>query len=280
MARNQVLIFLAIPLAAVLSIGAYFLVPRQGDSALGAGASLGESALEQASSTAGAPFPSSVRVPILVYHIVRPAYNSDTQDVVAMRVTPEAFDGEMAHLAAAGYHVIPLSALEAYFASGTPLPTKPVVLTLDDAWESQYVYAFPVLKKYGYTATFFVPSGFPGNKSFMTWDQVRTLLSAGMTVGSHSATHPYLTRITSTSTLEAEIVGSKEKLEAELHEPIREFNYPFGAYTPQIVALVKAAGYIAARTDSYGFTQSADSIFMLSGINAPTTTAAFARSFP
>jgi peptidoglycan/xylan/chitin deacetylase (PgdA/CDA1 family) len=217
---------------------------------------------------------SAAVVPILVYHIVRPAYANDSAGIRAMRVTPEVFQEEMQWLRNEGYAVIPLRELEAHLTRGVRLPPKPVVITLDDDWEDQYVYAFPILKAFGYDATFFVPSNFPGNSSFISWDQLREMVAAGMTVGSHSESHPYLTRIESTSTLEAEIAGSKAELESELHVPITEFNYPFGAYTPRIIALVKAAGYAAARTDAYSKNNREKDLYQLPGLNAPTSLAA------
>lgn len=222
----------------------------------------------------------AVKVPILVYHIVRPARDSDSSAVKTFLVTPELFDEELSWLARNGYHVIPLSALEQYFASGTPLVARPVIITVDDAWASQYTYAFPTLEKYGDTATFFVPSNFPGSRGFLTWDELRTMIAAGMTVGDHSMSHPYLTQITSTTTLWKEIDGSKTILERELGVPITEFNYPFGAYNAAIVAMVKKAGYKAARTDAYGVSGVADNLFTLPALNAPTTLATFEKYFP
>ncbi|HUO56202.1 MAG TPA: polysaccharide deacetylase family protein [Candidatus Paceibacterota bacterium] len=223
---------------------------------------------------------SSVRVPILVYHIVRPSYPSDTAAVKEFAVTPEIFDEEMAYLRDNGYHVIPFSALENYFYKGTPLPSRPVILNFDDAWEDQYVYAFPILEKYHYTATFFVPTNFPGQRSFLAWDQLRTIAAAGMTIGSHSESHPYLTSITSTSTLWKEIYGSKQVLQNELGTTTDEFDYPFGMYNNAIMSMVEAAGYKAARADYLGLNQSRTNIYKLGALNAPTDMLTFAAYFP
>jgi peptidoglycan/xylan/chitin deacetylase (PgdA/CDA1 family) len=239
--------------------------------------------MSAATSTAAAPrvptaaTSTAIRVPILVYHIVRPAYPSDSAEVQKFRVTPEVFDAELAWLAAHDYHVVSLSALAARIASGTPIAPRSVVLNFDDAWEDQYVYAFPILEKYHDTATFFVPSNFPGNKSFLSWSQLREMVAAGMTIGSHSASHPFLTKITSTTTLDAEIAGSKAVLERELGVPVFAFDYPFGLYDDAIVALVRHAGYTLARTDDARASYTAADRFTLPAKNAPTTLAAFAR---
>ena len=221
-----------------------------------------------------------IKVPIIVYHIVRPAYPSDSAAVKQFAVTPEVFDAQLAYLEASGYHVVPLTALADYFYRGTPLPARPVVLNFDDAWEDQYVYAFPILQKYNLTATFFVPANFPGNPGFITWNQLREMIKGGMSIASHSRSHPYLTKITSTSTLWSEIYDSKQILAQKLGTTTSAFDYPFGSYDPAIVKMVQDAGYALARTDAFGMYQSFGSRYTLSAINAPTNLAALEKYFP
>jgi peptidoglycan/xylan/chitin deacetylase (PgdA/CDA1 family) len=268
----RILLGASIALGAIAALGAAWYAATLGAAKPASQVAAAEVAAATSSYTA--------HVPILVYHIVRPADPSDSAAVRAIRVTPEVFDQELSWLAENGYHVIPLSALEAYLASGTPLAAKPVVINFDDAWEDQYQYAFPILKKYGDTATFFVPSNFPGNKSFLTWSELREMIAAGMSIGSHSRSHPYLTRITSTTTLADEIAGSRSALEEKLGVPITEFDYPFGLYNAEDVAMVEAAGYKAARTDSFGLSGSTEDLFTLPALTAPTTLAAFKQFFP
>lgn len=234
-----------------------------------------------ASSPQLAPAASRIRIPILAYHIVRPSYPSDSAAVRALALTPETFDAELAHLHSAGYHVIGFRDLEAYFASSTPLPSQPVILSFDDGWGDQYEYAFPILRKYGDTATFFVFTNAIDHGKFLTWTDLRTMLAAGMTVGDHSRSHPFLARITATSTLWGEIDGSKKLLEQELGTPVTEFAYPFGQYDPAIISLVKQAGFKSARGDYWdGGEVGRNRLYTLPALNAPTTTEAFDRMFP
>jgi peptidoglycan/xylan/chitin deacetylase (PgdA/CDA1 family) len=238
------------------------------------------------STTSSAQFFSSassspaIRLPILVYHIVRPSYASDNAAVRALAVTPENFDAQMQYLKDAGYHVVRFGDLESYFASSTPLPSKSVILSFDDGWGDQYTYAFPILEKYHYPATFFVFTNAIDHKGFLTWDDLKQIVAAGMTIGDHSRSHPYLTQITSTSTLVDEIAGSKQILESKLGISVDEFAYPFGQYNSDIVALVQQAGYKSARGDFYSGDQSAAHLFELSAMNAPTTTVRFEQLLP
>ncbi|MBU6490848.1 polysaccharide deacetylase family protein [Patescibacteria group bacterium] len=220
-----------------------------------------------------------LNLPILVYHIVRPAYPGDSRAVRAIALTPETFDAQMKYLGMAGYHVVRFSDLEAYFGSGTPLPPKPVILSFDDGWSDQFTYALPILEKYRYTATFFVFTNPIGTRGFLSWDNLRALLDAGMTIGAHTRSHPYLTKITDPGMLWKEIDGSKQKLEKKLNVPVSEFAYPFGQYNATVVAMVKKAGYASARGDYFSGEQAADRLYELSAMNAPTTTALFEEKF-
>ncbi len=172
------------------------------------------------------------------------------------------------------------SDLENYFAGGTPLPPHPVILSFDDGWSDQFTYAFPILQKYDYPATFFVFTNAIGRKGFLTWANLRTLVASGMSIGDHTRSHPFLTNITSTSTLWDEIDESKKLLEKELGVPVGEFAYPFGRYNPAIMSLVREAGYRSARGDFYSGDQSDDRLFELSAMNVPTTLARFESLLP
>jgi peptidoglycan/xylan/chitin deacetylase (PgdA/CDA1 family) len=73
-----------------------------------------------------------------------------------------------------------------------PIPDNLVVLTFDDAVKSQYAVARPILKKYGFGATFFVTEGFdfPTNKTdYMTWEEIAQLHADGFEIGNHTRDH-------------------------------------------------------------------------------------------
>lgn len=221
-----------------------------------------------------------VDLPILVYHIVRPAYPNDSRAVRAIALTPETFDAEMKYLAEAGYHIVSFSDLEDHFRNGRVLPQKPVILSFDDGWSDQFMYAFPILEKYHYQATFFVFTNSIGRRGFLTWNELRRMLVAGMTIGSHTRSHPYLTKIANSVALWDEIRGSKRTLEKRLGVTVNEFAYPFGQYNAAIAAMAAKAGYRSARGDYVSGEQAADRLYALSALNAPTTTILFEKKFP
>lgn len=267
----------------VLFIGGALLIADNAHGTTGPQASIDQSLYAEGDASSTKPtidVLTQERLPILVYHIVRPSYPSDSDEVKKFAITPELFDEQLTYLDSAGYTVIPLQSLENHLLRGTPLPPKPIVITFDDGWSDQYTYALPVLEKHKLTATFFVFSNAIGRKGFFTWGELKNMMAKGMTIGSHSVTHPYLTKISNDTELEREIVHSKEVLEEKLGTPITEFAYPFGQYDTRALALVKKAGYVSARGDYYHYGQSPDGIYELAAMNAPVTLSQFKKHFP
>ena len=190
---------------------------------------------------------SAVTAHILVYHSILPYYPSETKKQRDYDVEPETFQKQIRWMKDNGYHIVSFDALVARIRGGAALPDRPVVITLDDAWENQYEYAFPILKQEGVTATFFVFSNAIGHKHFFSWVELAELAAAGMTIGGHSKSHPFLFKIHDAAALDEEVSTSKNILEKHLGKPITIFAYPFGRYTDENIAAVKRAGYLAAR---------------------------------
>lgn len=181
-----------------------------------------------------------------------------------LSVTPAAFDAQLNYLAQEGYHTIRLSDLSDYLLNGTPLPAKPIVLTFDDGYSDNYDNALPILKKYKFTATFFVITQFVDDRrpGYMTWDQVEDLAINGMEVGSHSLDHIDLySKPRSVQT--TEILGSKAMIEARIGTPVTSFCYPSGHYDAQTISVLRSSGYAAATTEIQGVYQSTTDIYQL-----------------
>jgi peptidoglycan/xylan/chitin deacetylase (PgdA/CDA1 family) len=212
---------------------------------------------------------SGVRVPILVYHSVRPSFIGQTRIQRELDVEPAVFDKELSHLEERGYTVITLDALVDNLTKGTLLPSKPVVLTFDDGWGDQYENALPLLEKHRIKATFFVYTNALGHKHFMTWEQIKDLDARGMTIGAHTKTHPYLPKIVDPARLRDEIIGSKKALEQRLGKEVRLFAYPFGHYNEQIISIVKEVGFAAARSTYVGAVHTKGDLYTLRAIEVP-----------
>ena len=209
---------------------------------------------------------NTIRVPILIYHNIRPDYDGETQNVKDFTVTPKQLDEQLEYLARHGYTTISLDQLAAGIKAGTTSPIlKPIVLTFDDGWKNEFVYGFPILQKYHMTATFFIFTNPIGkHPHYFTWEEVRELDAAGMTIGAHTLTHPLLSRL-SPEQLRKEIVGSKKILEEHLGKPVTHFASPFGYTNDSLVALLKETGFTTGRTTYRGSLHSNDDIYRLTG---------------
>lgn len=191
--------------------------------------------------------PDSVRVPILVYHSIAPHHPGQTAEQRQLDVDTAAFRAQMSYLAQHDYKVVSLGTLVDALDGRALLPDHAVVITFDDGWETQYHNAFPILHQLGFTATFFIyTTPISHDEAFMTWDQLRELQSAGMSIESHSLTHPLLTEVDAT-TLRAEVETPRQTIEHNLGTTPDLFAYPYGAWNARTVAAVRAAGYQGAR---------------------------------
>ena len=210
-------------------------------------------------------------VPILVFHSVRPYRATDLKRVRKYIVTPNTLDKELGYLKENGYVSVTFDDLAHRLLFGTSLPPKPLILSFDDGWASQYEYALPLLKKYGFIATFFVFTNAIGVKNFMRWDQLLDLEEAGMQIGCHSRSHPLLTRIKSEEALREEIFGAKQIIETHVRKMVTAYDYPFGLYNDHIIDLVKQAGFICARGTAPGIFHTRDELFTLTTLGQTTS---------
>lgn len=184
-------------------------------------------------------------VPILYYHQI-----SDT-DPSPYATNISNFREQMDYLYKNNYNTITFAELLEYMNSGTKLPEKSVILTFDDGWKDQYDNAFPILKSYGFTATFFIITNVTINNDYypgyMSIADVQALHTAGMDIGCHSKTHPVGGLVNESADLDIEINESKDDLCGWLGECPKVFAYPEGVYNDTIMEWVKENGFLGAR---------------------------------
>ncbi len=117
-----------------------------------------------------------------------------------------------------------------------------VVLTFDDGELNNFTEAFPLLKKFGFVAYFFVTPNRVGKPGYMDWPELRILAQSGMIIGSHSLSHRIMTTLTP-EIIKEELVVSKEILEQQLDIPVTDFSVPRGFYNKLILEIAQRAGY-------------------------------------
>lgn len=173
---------------------------------------------------------SDKHIPILMYHSISDD-EEESHPYYHVNTSPTVFEAQMCYLRDNNYSVIDLPDLEKRFDMRDA--SKCAVITFDDGFRNVYTHAFPILNKYHFSATVFLPTGFINEKrsSFkgkecMTWDEVRRISSNGIVFGSHTVTHPQLKNL-SEKEIEHEIKSSKEKIEDETGKTVDSFSYPF-----------------------------------------------------
>ena len=120
--------------------------------------------------------------------------------------------------------------------------TPAVALTIDDGCETDLLTIAPVLKQFGYGATFYVTAGLLGKPGYMSPAQLRELSALDFEIGSHSMTHPYLSDLDDSS-LHHEIADSKVMVENIIGKAVEHFSCPGGRYDSRTILLAKSAGY-------------------------------------
>lgn len=240
-------------------------------------ASVGLAVTSQDGHAAAGVESDSLRVPILVYHSIAPHHPGQTAEQRQLDVDPTVFEEQMRYLADHDYHVIPLDSLVTALKGSAAIPNRSVVITFDDGWLGQYSRAFPILRQFGFTATFFIfPHAIGRDELHMTWDQVREMQEAGMTIGSHSRTHPLLTN--PQVSLPSEVDSSRRDIQLRLGIAPDLFAYPFGAWDARAVDAVRAAGYRAARGYPGGAWNKPADLFTLRSVLVTDDMQAFART--
>jgi len=179
-----------------------------------------------------APEPRSYRIPVLMYH----HFGYPTS---RFQVSYQAFEQQLGWLRDQGY--TPVTMMEAYAGifGGGSLPERPAIITFDDGQQSQWAAA-EILDRFGYKGVFFVHPDGP-----LSPDQLRDLAARGHELGSHTHTHPFLTRV-SDERLRDEVHGSRMALAGIVGQPVNFFAYPNGDWNSRVLAAVQAAGYCGA----------------------------------
>lgn len=214
-----------------------------------------------------------VRVPILMYHYVSwPPAGADRyrRD---LSVAPEQLAEHLAYLQREGYQGITLYDLYNHLTSGQPLPQKPVILTFDDGYRDNYDNAFPLLRQYGFPATFFVLTEVTsqGVPDYMTWDQLREMAAAGMEVECHGRVHDDLPEIPY-DRLVWQVLGCREMIEAELGQRPRFVAYPSGQFNEEVAAVFASDHYWGGISTQQGTWHSSDNLFALKRLRVRNTT--------
>ena len=213
-------------------------------------------------------------VPVLMYHHVNP-HRGDT-----VTVTPEVFEKQMRHLDESGYRTLKIDELLSYIAGGVMIKEKAVVVTFDDGWLDNYLFAAPVLKRYRINATIFIitdrieqasahtsslPDDIPthneskelirqgeGWRVSLNWRLIEELGETGLfEFYSHTKSHRKCSLLSEAELME-ELKDSQQIIEERLGRPCPYLCWPYGEYSTTAAEIARDAGYRALFTTLHG----------------------------
>ncbi len=223
-----------------------------------------------------------------MYHHINP-HKGDT-----VTVTPGVFEGQMRFLRDSGYRTLTADELLSCISGNMTVPRKAVVVTFDDGWLDNYIYAFPVMKTYGIHAAIFVitdwtegasekgqgtPSSVPTHREskrliekgeehrvIMNWEMINEMALSGLIrFYSHTRSHRSCDLLTGQE-LSEELSGSKQAMEKHLAMPCPYLCWPYGKYSDMAVAFAKRVGYEALFTTHQGVAAPGSDPFFISRI--------------
>jgi peptidoglycan/xylan/chitin deacetylase (PgdA/CDA1 family) len=200
---------------------------------------------------------------VLSYHAVSERWPA------ALSVTPAQLEAQLELLVGRGYRGRTFSDAVHRRSEG-----RVVAVTFDDGYRSVLEHALPILSRLGLPGTIFVPTDFPGRGEPMAWPgidkwlggeherellplswaELRGLADDGWEIGSHTCSHPYLTRLEG-GDLERELTRSRERVEQELGRECTSLAYPYGDHDERVVRAAAAAGYRSACTVPHRLTR-------------------------
>lgn len=198
-----------------------------------------------------------MKIPILLYHRI-----IDLGEKDSLRISPKIFEKQMNFLYQRGFQTISLEELLNFIEKKNKL-SKKVVLTFDDGYEDNYLFAFPILKKYGFKATIFLVPSFVGKTNL--WDkdserpkakllnleQILEMKKLGFSFGAHSLTHQSLIELSPKEAL-YEIEQSKIDLAKLLGGQVISFCYPYGKVNESVKDLIKKTSFRCALASDSG----------------------------
>lgn len=174
----------------------------------------------------------------------------------------DQFKAHVAELTNGSYTVLGVPQIVSALEKGEGLPDRTVGITIDDAYRSVYEIAWPIFRENNMPFTVFVSTEQldDGFSNYMTWDMVREMAKAGVTIGGHSQHHSHLPDL-EIEAVKAELSHSADRFKQELGYVPDIFAYPYGEASDAVIAAVKEAGYKAAFGQQSG-AMSVDSDFM------------------
>lgn len=201
-------------------------------------------------------------VPVLMYHHIQPLDEAKKLGHAPLTVDSGWFDSQIKYLSDNKYQFITVGQLITSLQSGQTL-NKSVAITIDDAYDDAYNYAYPILQKYGAKASLFVPTGLVQNPGYLTWDQISQMYKNNIILPYNHTWSHFSLPTGDLNKERTEITTAQTQLEEHLGLIPKIIAYPYGGYNAPSIKLLQELGYSAAFSTKPGTWQCTGNIFYL-----------------
>ncbi len=191
--------------------------------------------------------PGTDPVPILMYHVINPPPAG--APFPGLYVSASEFAAQMQALAGAGYHAITLDQMWSYWQHGARLPAgKPIVVSFDNGYQSQYSNALPVLHRLGWVGDENLQlTGLPPSQGGLSQAQVRSLVAAGWELDTQGFSHADLITLDAAQ-LAYQVATARTVIQRRYGVPANWFCYPSGDYDATVIAGRHRGGFTGSTT--------------------------------
>jgi len=203
-----------------------------------------------------------LQLTILLYHHILPAADNKAHVKNSLVISEESFKAQMEYLYKNQYHSVTSNELRAFLYEKKPLPAKSVMITFDDGYMSNYMFAYPILKQYGFKAVLFAITGGIQTKDQEYNPDMLDMLS-WMQVAASTDVFEYASH---TNALHAVANGKTGLVSVPLAQAQDDFQYsqkrinnkqlfafPLGQYNDQLVEMLRNNGVDMAFTTNKGY---------------------------
>jgi len=233
-----------------------------------------------------------ITLPIIMYH----SFLKDPARWGKYVIPPDQFEEDLVFLKEKGYEAITVSDLIAYVEHGTPLPDKPVMITIDDGYYNNYLYAYPILQKLGMKAVISPIAGCSDQytqsgetnaySSHIKWNEAAQMVASGLVelqnhsydMHSHGDGRKGARRMKGESpeayreVLEDDLTRAHRTISERTGQSPTAFTYPFGGISAESGEVVRKLGYKASFSCEEGInriTRDAECLYLLKRYNRP-----------
>jgi peptidoglycan/xylan/chitin deacetylase (PgdA/CDA1 family) len=208
--------------------------------------------------------------PILEYHVIG---DPPAGAPYPLLYVPEAeFAAQMQAIADAGYHAVTLDQLWRNWRHRGRLPCgKPIVISFDNGYYSQYLAALPVLARLGWVGIENLQlTGLPPEQGGLSRRQIRLMIAAGWELDTQGYDHVDLVGL-SASQLRFQTATTRRRIQRRYHVAVNWFCYPSGTYDPTVIRALRAAGFRGSTTEVHGWASPRDDPYALPRLEVQPT---------